>query len=101
VKETNGHTDEINVSVKQIKIMRHMIGLNGQGKPRRGKYEAYRNFYAAGPDDVPPLEDLVDKGFVNRWSPGKFPSEYPIYSLNGMGLEFLGDICGLKITERR
>lgn len=91
--------DDVSVSLRQVDMMRNMTGLSGGGRPRRGKYEAYRNFYAAGPNDIEVLNDLVEKGLAYQWSPDKFPIEFPTYSLNGMGLAFLGKVCGLTIDS--
>ena len=85
---------------KQIKVMKHCIGL-GQKYPykRHGRlfYRPYRNFFATGPscDGVDIWLDLEKQGYamrgvgVFRWT----------FCLTGFGLDVLGRHLNVKIYD--
>lgn len=83
--------DQINVTAEQIELMKHTIGYV-HGEAKRGKYKAYRNYFAAG-RYMPEFEDLVKKELVLR----QVKDEYVFYFLSHSGIQLLSKILGIKI----
>jgi hypothetical protein len=73
--------------------MKHTTGFE-LGKVKRGKYQAYRNYFCAG-EPMPEFEDLVSKELVVK----KTQANCIYYYLTPLGIEFLSEITGVKITE--
>lgn len=97
---------EIKVSPEQFSDMKHSIGLDERSKLKTRKgikhYEAYRNYYAAGYKPMQRLEELVSIGLMKSWTKKMGDSEpYYYYCVSAKGLEFLENMFGIKITERR
>lgn len=89
------------VNETHIRLMQHCIGLDYK-KPRRGKYEAYRNYYALNALSSE-WEHLVHIGYAELHiseNAGYVPPKQYIYSLTQDGLDFMGVVTGCKITER-
>lgn len=90
------------MTVETIKEMRHAIGLDYKA-PKRGKYEAYRNYAMYGaPHET--WEALVADGLAicrvetkSTW----LPQASYWYSLTRAGLDLMEAMIGVKITESR
>jgi len=88
---------ELGLTANHIKEMRHMVGLDYQS-PKRGKYEAFRNYAMYYPDNNPRLaRDLVEWGLADV----RMGTLELTYWLNQAGLDLLGEMIGAKITVRR
>ena len=89
------------VNETHIREMQHCIGLDYK-KPKRGKYEAYRNyFYCSAPNRI--WEYLVEIGYANCNVEKKehyVPDTSYTYYLTQDGLDFMGVITGCTITLR-
>ena len=89
----------VKLSFSQLSKMKHAVGLNNINKmPKDKKYSAYRNFYACQKEDVD-WEELVKMGLATRryveWN-----KEY-MYVVTQEGLDYLGALFDLKITEMK
>jgi hypothetical protein len=89
------------VTERHIREMQHAIGLDYK-RPKRGKYEAYRNYCMCGsPNEI--WEHLVSIGYADCKfveNDGLIPPKSYWYSLTQDGLDFMGAITGCKITLR-
>lgn len=89
------------VTERHVREMQHCIGLDYK-KPKRGKYEAYRNYFMDGkPNEA--WEHLVSIGYAKcsiSEEKGMIPPKSYWYSLTQDGLDFMGVITGCKITLR-
>ncbi len=54
------------ITADDLDKLRHMLGVSGRS--RRG----YRNYYCAGPNDVPSMERLRAAGFVEKVADGRY-----------------------------
>ena len=86
--------DELTVTTEQIRLMKHSIGFE-QRRVRRGKYEAFRNYFCAG-DEMPEFEDLIVKGLAVKDIRGG----QTYYFITEKGIDLVAEITGVKITER-
>lgn len=90
------------VTEAHIREMKHCIGLDYK-RPKRGKYEAYRNYYAlTAPNHI--WEHLVSIGYATcdvQYQKGMIPPKQYYYSLTQAGLDFMGAVTGCTITEGR
>lgn len=80
------------VTFKQIDDMKHTIGFDNRkvkGTKYR-KYEPYRNFFDAGPADIPDMEELVEMGLMTK-------SSEHWYHVNDDGKKFLQLVTGVEI----
>ena len=62
------------VNYRQIKIMKHTIGFNGdkvKGRIYR-QFEPVRNYYDAGKSDMPHMQKLVKLGLMTKYRPNYF-----------------------------
>ena len=92
---------EIKLSVNQIEFMKHAIGLdNRRVKIKRGKYEAYRNYFTTSEhcDNYRDWEELFTLGLAKKYEQTK-SIEYIRYSVSEKGFDLLSKIFGAKITE--
>lgn len=85
---------EIKLSLRQIEIMRHAIGL-GNEKLKKSRYDAYRNRYVVT-DPNTEWEYLIGIGYAGN-------SEFQIggnvvYYVTDSGIEYLSSLFGLTIT---
>ncbi len=81
-----------NVTYKQIDDMKHTIGFDNskvRGTKYR-RYEPYRNFFYAGPADIPDLDKLVELGLMTK-------SKDSVYHVNDDGKKFLQRVTGVEI----
>lgn len=89
------------VNEMHIREMQHCIGLDYE-KPKRGKYEAYRNYcYCSVPDTT--WDYLVKIGYAKCYVEEKkdsVPNKSYTYYLTQDGLDFIGIITGCTITLR-
>lgn len=94
---------KINYMIKsqQIRFMKHCIGLENRkvkGNKHR-KYEAYRNYFTTADDDFE-WDDLVEQGLAGKRDfPNGCGKNPKLYYLTKLGIEFLGEITGIQITE--
>ncbi len=89
--------DEIKLSVSQIQMMKHALGLDNPFLSKR-KPEAYRNYYATGDD--PEWNDIVEKGLAEKRA-DPFCKGDVIYHLTTEGIDYLSSLIGKKITVRK
>lgn len=62
------------VNYRQIKIMKHTIGFEGdkvKGRIYR-QFEPVRNYYDAGKSDMPHIQKLVKLGLMTEYRPNCF-----------------------------
>lgn len=90
------------VTMKQIDLMKHMIGLDYQCPYRRHNklfYKPYRNFFSTHStcNDYPCLVDLVDKGLATHHT---FDDNAEYFFLSEQGLNALGEILGVTIYTK-
>ena len=86
--------DEIKLSLRQIEMMRHAIGL-GNDKLKKSRYDAYRNRYIVSKPDEN-WEYLISIGYA---STREFEMENQIgYYVSELGVKYLSDLFGLIIT---
>lgn len=88
---------EIKVSAAQINKMKHAIGFD-RSKAKRGKYEAYRNYYSTCDDDAQ-WEELVGMGLAGKRTTAITPDI--IYYVSAAGMQFIGEMMGVTVTEMR
>lgn len=89
------------VNETHIREMQHCIGLDYK-RPKRGKYEAYRNYCCYYTKDNT-WEYLVKIGYAKCKIEEKkdfVPNKTYTYYLTEDGLNFMGMITGCKITLR-
>ena len=83
-----------------IRQMAHCIGLDYE-KPKHGKYKAFRNYCFYNTSNLT-CDYLVDCGYMKlriEHEPNMIPHDQYIYSLTRAGMDFLGSILGVEITE--
>ena len=86
------------ITVEQIGNMKHAIGFD-QRRVKRGKYEAYRNYYTT-PAPHAGWEELVEKGYAEKHPFPQGVGENPMmYRVTQKGIETLGGILGIKIVD--
>ena len=87
------------MTVKQIEMAKHAVGLYDKHKPyhRAGKafYKPWRNFYSTATND-PDWNDLVQKGMATG-SP--IPGGRTIFCLTRAGLDELGKEIEVTIKD--
>ncbi len=88
------HMNEIPVTLEQMNLMKHSIGFE-QNKVKRGKYEAYRNYFCAGQKPMDEFEELI----IHGWAVKDIRQEQTYYFITKTGIEFLEKATGVKITE--
>ena len=82
------------MTIEGIKKLKHSIGLDVQ-KPKRGKYVTNRNYYDAGKEKDPDLEQMVEEGYAlvhyghHNW-----------YCVSEKGVNLLAEIIGIKIVVK-
>ena len=80
------------VNYRQIKIMKHTIGFNGnkvKGRIYR-QFEPVRNYYNAGKSDIPHIQKLVKLGLMTEYRPDCF-------ELTEDGRKFLSMVLDVEI----
>jgi hypothetical protein len=87
------------INYEQIKLMQHAIGLQNAKSIQRHKYNAYRNYFCENGNSKE-WEDLVNKGLATSRSGDKPNEGYTYYFVTKLGLEALGKIMMIKITEQ-
>ena len=89
---------ETALTATQINDMKHCIGFDTK-KVRRGKYEAYRNYYTTSNEHAG-WDEIVNAGFASKRSFPRGVGDNPqCYILNEQGFKFLAEILGCKIVE--
>ena len=84
--------------MEQIDDMKHCIGYDPK-KVKRGKYEAYRNYYTTSGDHAG-WDNIVAAGLADKRAfPHGIGDNPQCYSLNEQGIKFLSDLLGCKIIE--
>ena len=85
---------EQKLSLRQIEIMRHAIGL-GNEKLKKSRYDAYRNHFIVGKIDED-WENLVAIGYATK---REFKDEKQVgYYVTTQGAKFLTCLLGCVIT---
>ena len=74
----------MSITADDLDKLRHMLGVSEQ-QPR-----GYRNYYVAGPRDVPSMERLCAAGFAVRESRNWELSGYPLYHATDEGARAVG-----------
>lgn len=77
---------------EQQRKMEHAIGLDHK-RPRGGRYEPYRNYYAAKNDDAD-WEQLVTEGYADK---EVTKGGYVYYGVTEKGFEYLSQVRGFKV----
>lgn len=89
------------VTTKQIRLIKHCIGLENRrvtGTKHR-KYKAWRNYFTTSGDDDR-WDNLVEQGLARKTNFQRGFGENPkLYFITKEGLEVLGEIMGIEITE--
>jgi hypothetical protein len=80
---------------EQINDMKHAIGYDSN-QVKRGKYDAYRNFFNTGIDKDESWELLVENGYAIQST--CFGQN--IYRVTRKGIDFLESILSVKIIEK-
>lgn len=89
---------EDKVTLKQINNMKHAIGFDRK-KVKRGKYQAYRNYYTTS-DNNPSWDELVGLGLAERRPFENGIGDNPqCYFVAKKGIELLEKLLECKITE--
>jgi hypothetical protein len=83
------------MTVQQINLMKHCIGYDPR-HVKRGKYEAYRNYFNTGDEKDADWEELVSLGYAKQYE--RFGQI--IYCVTDSGKRLLEEILDVKITER-
>lgn len=90
--------DNIIISTKQIENMKHCIGFDRK-KVKRGKYEAYRNYYTT-PDNDLYWDGLMDMGLAHKRYYSDGVGDNPqCYWLSDKGFEFISRLLEVKISK--
>ncbi len=85
--------DELTLTVKEIEFMYHAVGIDDDRRPGRIFY-MYRNYYGAGPGDVPVWDGLVNKGLARK------SLQYDdTYHVTEAGMEILERLTMRKFKE--
>ena len=58
-------SDNVYLTIRQISLMQHALGLDDGVHGRRGLIIAYRNYFDAG-ESIKAWEDLMKKGLAGR-----------------------------------
>jgi hypothetical protein len=83
------------LTLEQINDMKHCIGF-GRGRVKRGKYEAYRNYYNTGEFTDESWDELVIQGYAKQYS--RF-DQFIIYCVTEKGIRLLEEILDVKIVN--
>ena len=87
--------NEIAVTLEQIRIMKHAIGFKRESV-KRGKYVAYRNYYAAGGREEN-WDALVSMGLATHRASKEEWSD--CYHVSAAGIGLLAKVLAVKIVE--
>lgn len=79
---------KVSLTISQIDKMKHAIGY-ARHYVKRGKYVAYRNYYACGTENR-------DFQYLVFWGLAYESSQY-YFHITKLGAEILGEILGVKI----
>lgn len=85
---------EIKLSLRQIELMRHAIGL-GNEKLKKSRYDAYRNYVVLNGEDKD-WEELVSIGYAVKYKVEI--TDKVSYHVTGQGAKFLTCLFGVLIT---
>ncbi len=89
-------SDDIQLSSKEIKLLKRMIGYDSRHRPKHDKYLAWRNYFGAVADSSnPELERLCSLGICEK----KIYSEM-IFHLTEKGANLLSKYLGVKVALR-
>ena len=90
--------EETSLTLHQIELMKHAVGLE-PSNVKNGKYEAYRNYYAAAGNNPDWAYLVSQKLAVSRRDP--FCPKDTVYHLTAKGMDTLSEIVGVTITNQR
>lgn len=82
------------MTVEQINLMKHCIGFE-QRYVKRGKYEAYRNYFNNGDEPDEDWEELVSQGYAKK----SILHDQFIYFVTLNGKKLLEEILDVVISE--
>ena len=85
--------EQIYVTLEQIRLIKHTLGFS-KDKVKRGKYQAYRNYYCAGGIEEE-FEELVEMELAVK----AIRQEQVYYFITAKGIQLLADFTEVKITE--
>lgn len=89
-------SEQVEISEKQIEIMKHAVGLDNRDSQR----EYYRNRYIVGQksETVPLLDDLEFKGYMDSevLHSSVFAGVQYVYRLNEKGFKFIQQFNNYK-----
>lgn len=81
------------MKLDQINDMKHCIGYE-QRHVKRGKYNAYRNYYNTGEERCSGWDRLVEQEYAKHWV--RFDQHF--YCLSEKGIKFLSELLDVKIV---
>ena len=86
---------EYTFSPKLIDNLKHMLGLSEpKAKKKRGKWQAWRNYWANGSSLNPDFEPLVEAKLMQRINRGQEGKKYYYYHVSQLGLDALAKYIG-------
>ena len=90
----------LNISERQIELMKHAIGWNYENRPYRKVLKAYRNRYVVGShcDALELWEDLCEKDYAR----GKvFYGKFIVFRVSSKGIKLLTSKYRVKIIQEK
>lgn len=84
---------DIKLTVEQINDMKHAVGFR-QDKVKRGKYIAWRNYFASY-GIIAGWEELIKLGLAEK----RLVEKMNYYRVTEKGLNYLADLLSIKIVE--
>ena len=87
---------EVALTIKEIEFMYHAVGMEDYVHYRQNSrtYNMYRNYYGAGPADVPIWDGLVEKGLAKKSAQHK-----DTYYVSEAGISILERLTLKKFKE--
>lgn len=79
---------KVSLTISQINKMKHALGYE-RSSVKRGKYVAYRNYYACGSENM-------DFNYLVSWGLA-YESSAHYFHITKLGAEILGEILSVKI----
>lgn len=82
------------MTLEQINNMKHCIGYDRK-HVKRGKYEAYRNYFNVGDSKDDSWDELVTEGYARQYE--RF--DQIIYCVSEKGMKLLESILDIQISK--
>ena len=86
----------INISLAQLEDMKHAIGYSAK-RVKRGKYNAYRNYYHNGYCDNKYWNDLIKNGYATLNKHTRNVDGSHIYHVTDLGISLLEKLLDIKV----